>query len=245
MRCSNEERSYMPYFEYNGAKLYYEKKGNWDVSKYPILLMHGNGESMAIFDQTIEPLLTKMPFLALDTRGQGRSELVTQNCEFSYDMFADDAFALTQHLGINQFDIVGFSDGAITALLMASNPKTCMHVMRIVAVGANINPQGMRTGALKQIAHDKKVADSRGEKHKSALCSLMLTEPHITTDELAHIYACVAVVAGSNDIIKPAHTELIANSIIHAREIIIDGADHMIPEKHPDKLRAIILDELD
>ena len=235
----------MPYFEHNGANIYYEKKGNWDCIKYPVLLLHGNCEDMTIYDATIEPLLGKLPFLAIDTRGQGKSELVNNDCFFTYEMFADDVYALTSHLGINQFDIVGFSDGAITALLLAANPQTRVHVMRVVSVGANLNPQGMRHSALKQIAHDKKTADSRGEKRKSALCEMMLTQPDIKPEYLAQIYACVAVVTGSNDIIKPAHSELIANSIIHAREIILDGADHMIPQKYPDKLRAVILDELD
>ncbi|MBQ9950055.1 MAG: alpha/beta hydrolase [Clostridia bacterium] len=235
----------MPYLEHVGAKLYYEKRGNWDSMHCPVVLLHGNGEDMSVFDKATEPLYSRFPFLAMDTRGHGRSDLLSGEFNFSYEQFADDVFALVTHLCINQFDIVGFSDGAICALMLACNPDTKSHVMRVVSVGANITPDGLKPAAIRQIAREKKIADSRGEKKKSALCELMLREPHISTDELARIYASVAVVSGSNDMVKPAHSEQIANSIIHAREIIIDGAGHMIPQDFPEKLREIILDELD
>lgn len=235
----------MPYFQTEGANIYYEKKGNWESGKYPVVLLHGNGESMEIFDKTIEPLLSRLPFIAIDTRGHGKSEITDANYDFSYKVFANDVSSLLKGVGINQFDIVGFSDGAIIALLLASNKETAMHVMRVVAVGANISPKGLKSFAVNAISNDKRTAEAKGDRLTSALCSLMLREPNITASELASIYARVTVVAGSSDMIKRAHTEQIANSIIHARLVIIDGADHMIPQKFPEKLREIMIDEFD
>lgn len=235
----------MPYFENNGARIYYEKKGAWESGRYPVLLLHGNGESMEIFDKTIEPISYRFPFLAIDTRGHGKSELLNENYDFSYRMFADDVKALVRSLDINQMDIVGFSDGAIIALLLASDSEFAARIMRIVAVGANTNPKGLKGFAHSKIALDKRIADAKGNKLESALCALMLREPDISSDELARIYASVAVVVGSNDIIKPAHTDRLVSSIMHARLIVIDGADHMIPQKFPERLRGVMLDELD
>ena len=236
----------MPYYKHKGADIYYLKKGNWDTNHFPIVLLHGNGESMETFDATIEPLLDRLPFLAIDTRGQGRSEILNDNYDFTYELFAEDVYTIVvEQLGINQFDIVGFSDGGITALILASDAEKRVHINRVVAIGANLEPNGMKRFMLSRIAHEKRMADVHHDQLGSALCRLMLTEPHITADDLSRIYASVAVVAGSSDIIRPSHTEMIADSIIHARLHIVEGADHMIPQKFPERLREIILDELD
>lgn len=235
----------MPYIRHKNADLYYEKKGNWEAHHFPIVLLHGNGESMETFDATIAPLLDRLPFLAIDSRGQGKSEILNDNYDFTYELFAEDVFAVITELGINQFDIVGFSDGGIVALLLASSEQTRMHVSRMIVIGANLEPKGMKHFMLSRISHEKRMADVHHDPLQSALCRLMLNEPHITADDLSRIYACTAVVVGSNDIIKPAHTEFIADSIIHARLRVVDGADHMIPQKFPERLREIITDELD
>lgn len=234
----------MPYFEYNGAKIYYEKKGNWNTDKYPVVLLHGNGESMEIYDKPIAKLLDKLPFLAIDTRGHGKSEITNSSLGLSYSMFADDVFALIKHLNIGQFDIVGFSDGGIVALMLAIRRESAIHIMRVIAIGANLNPDGMKNSALRMIKNMKRKADLSGEAFESALCDLMLTQPDISKEDLAKIYASVAVVVGSNDMIKESHSELIANSTIHGRLLIIEGADHMIPQNHPKELGEIIYEEL-
>ena len=92
----------MPYFENNGARIYYEKKGAWESGRYPVLLLHGNGESMEIFDKTIEPISDRFPFLAIDTRGHGKSELLNENYDFSDRMFADDVRRLFEENGLEK-----------------------------------------------------------------------------------------------------------------------------------------------
>ena len=45
------------------------------------------------------------------------------------------------------------------------------------------------------------------------MLNIMVTEPHIAPSELAKISAPTLVVAGTHDMIKREHTELIAKSI--------------------------------
>lgn len=235
----------MPYFEHNGANIYYEKQGNWDTNKHPVILLHGNGESMEIFEKTTAPLLDTMPFLAIDTRGHGKSELVSKNFNFTYETFADDVYSLICELGINQFNIVGFSDGGITALILAMNEPSRVHVNSMIVIGANISPDGMKSVMINKIRYEKRIHDARHEYMESALCRLMLNEPHITTHDLGKIYASTVIVVGSHDIIKPSHTEMIADSIIHARLKVVEGCDHLVPQNFPERLREIIVDEFE
>ena len=55
---------------------------------------------------------------------------------------------------------------------------------------------------------------------------MMLTEPHITAEDLARIDVPVTVVAGSRDCVKRRDTEFIANSIPSAELVIMKRADH-------------------
>lgn len=235
----------MPYFEHNGANIHYELKGHPATdSTYPILLLHGNGESMDIFDATIQPLLNRYMFIAIDSREHGSSSVAPGSPKISYELMTQDVYALLKHLNINQCDVVGFSDGAIIALMLAMDTeKSGNLIRRIIAVGANISPDGIKPSAVIAMKAERAHAKARGDNLKYDLFDMMLTQPNITVEQLSNIFAQTAIVVGSRDMIKRSHTEMIQNAIIHARLITINGADHFIPHNNPDKLREIILEE--
>jgi pimeloyl-ACP methyl ester carboxylesterase len=53
-----------------------------------------------------------------DLRGHGRSEVLRDESAYAEDALARDAVALLEHLGIDDFDVVGYSLGARTAIRM-------------------------------------------------------------------------------------------------------------------------------
>lgn len=76
------------------------------------------------------------------------------------------------------------------------------------------------------------------------LISLMLKEPNITVRRLQQIANPILVIAGSDDVIKPEHTRLIAASIGKSQLQIIPNATHYLPFEKPDQLNKLILDFL-
>lgn len=68
------------------------------------------------------------------TRGEGRSPYKNFT-KFHYDDFARDAIALLDHLNISTVAVLGWSDGAITALDLAMNYTS--RIERVFAHGAN------------------------------------------------------------------------------------------------------------
>ena len=64
--------------------LYYKKEGNGD----PVILLHGNQESLKIFDKTIKRLSKRFTVYALDSRGHGKSDGFNES--FSYQQMAED-----------------------------------------------------------------------------------------------------------------------------------------------------------
>ncbi|NLB61988.1 MAG: alpha/beta hydrolase, partial [Clostridiales bacterium] len=219
--------------------LYYEKRGAWGDSSRPILLLHGNGESMEVFDEATKPLYENFAFLALDSRGHGKSQ---KPCGISYELMASDVYSVLEHEGIDSCDIVGFSDGAITAFLLAM--KFSHKINKIIAIGGNANPKGLKFSVRTEIRKDKLGLEKQGDAFGVALCNLMLHQPNISFKELAKIKAQTVIVVGSKDMVKHSHTKKIAKSIPNSKLIVTKGAGHFIPQDRPNELREIILHEL-
>lgn len=97
----------------NGNKIYYETYGEGE----PLLLLHGNQQSIGVFKDQISEFSKYYKVIAVDTRGQGKSEAGEK--AYSYDLFANDMITLLEQLKIEKTNIVGWSDGGNTGLIMA------------------------------------------------------------------------------------------------------------------------------
>ena len=64
------------------------------------------------------------------------------------------------------------------------------------------------------------------------ILGLMVHEPNIEPDSLHSIRIPTLVIAGTRDMIKQSHTELIAASIPDAKLVIVKGS-HFIANKKP------------
>lgn len=214
------------YIHINRQILYYEKTGEGA----PILLLHGNGEDHAIFDALIPRLEYDHTVYAIDSRGHGASNPTE---DYTYPGMAEDIAQFITSLEIESPILYGFSDGGIVGLLLALHYPGL--ISKLIISGANLNPHGMKWTFLHKIKQHYK-------KTGSPLDRLMLEEPDIDASELARIQIPVLVLAGSSDIIKPAHTKLIAESLPYSQLRIIEGEDHGSYIVHSSKLYSKISD---
>lgn len=198
------------YIQINRQILFYEKTG----SGRPILLLHGNGDDHTCFDALIPLLENTHTVYAIDSRGHGESNPTD---DYHYTGMADDIAELITALEIDAPIVYGFSDGGIIGLLLALHyPRL---ISRLAISGANLNPHGLKTSFRLKIKQHYR-------KSSSPLERMMLEEPNIDPADLAKIKIPVLVLAGSQDIIKPAHTKLIAESLPYAQLQIVQGEDH-------------------
>jgi|GEM_PF-1673483 len=226
----------------NGQLINYQIVGVKDFKlRTPALMLHGNGESMGIFKDVVSPLLMAKGFVLMDSRFQGgsRPEDDSERPRITYKLMADDALKLMEgELGIAEYDIIGFSDGAITALLMAMRS---MRVRRLVLIGVNSDPSGLKPKGVRYIQREKRMAEQAGDAVKTELCRMMLEEPHITRDMLASVICETTVVYGKNDeFVKKDNTSAIADAIPRGSLHIINGAGHDIPGTHAGELSDLI-----
>ena len=222
------------YIDLKDAKIYYEEYGKGQ----PLLFLHGNNGSISDFSQQIPFFAKHYRVIAIDTRGQGRSTDLTQDT-YSYQKFAADLYQVTKSLNLEQVDIVGWSDGGNTALIF--NYEHPEMVNRIVAIGANMNPVGVKEKLIESL---KKQIAGNDPKTNQRLIQLMLDHPDIKSNQLSLITNPVLVVAGSDDVIKDEHTRLIHKLIRNSELAIIPNATHYIPFEQPEKLNELMLNFL-
>ncbi|MBI2818495.1 MAG: alpha/beta hydrolase [Acidobacteria bacterium] len=137
-----------------------------DDDAWPVLLMHGGGQTRHAWGRTAERLAELgWKAVSLDLRGHGDSEWAL-NGDYSFTSFTADCIAVIDQLGRPPV-LVGASLGGITAILAeGSSDRTVSSGLVIVDVTHRWNPEGikrirdfMRSG-LKGFATLEEAADA-------------------------------------------------------------------------------------
>ena len=131
---------------------------------------------------------------------------------------AEDTAQFILSLKLEKPLLYGFSDGGIIGLLLASKYPGLLAKMAIS--GANTKPDA--TGRGWDLLFKIMYCFSGSRKIK-----MMLTEPHISAEQLSSIRIPVLVLAGEKDIIREEETRFIAANIPNARLKILKGENHM------------------
>ncbi len=210
----------------NDVNLYYEQTG----TGRPLILLHGNGETHKIFDKAIPILSEHFTVYAIDTRGHGQSDAVS---EYHYDDIAEDIKCFIEELDLHKPILYGFSDGGIIGLLLGAKYPGLLSQM--IISGANLSPDGIRTGWLKFFQLLNRIV-------KEPKMTMMLAEPNITAEMPGRIEIPTTVLAGSHDMIKEDHTKYIAANIKKSTLRIIKGEGHGSYIVHSKKIAELILD---
>ena len=213
-------------------------------SGFPLLLLHGNGESSEYFKSQLEAFSKTFSVIAVDTRGHGASPRGT--APFTLDRFAEDLKEFLDSRRLERIFLLGFSDGANVALLFTLRyPR---YVEKLVLNGANLFPVGVKLSVQLPIWLGWAAASlvSRFDKkavEKRELLALMVKEPRISPSELAGLRVPTLVIAGNRDMIRDSHTRLIAASIPDAELRIIEGG-HFIAAENSERFNREVLDFL-
>lgn len=222
----------------NGVNIYYEEYGTGE----PLLLLHGNSQSIEAFKMQIPEFSKHYRVIAVDTRGHGKSG--DDGKKYSYDLFAEDMAALLKHLKISKTNIVGWSDGGNTGLTLAMKHRD--KVAKLAVMGANIFIDSSvvedwvfkeLNQQLKDLQHDT----TQLSKNRIRLINLLLTEPKLSFSDLKKITCPVLVIAGEKDVIKEGHTRGIAKNITKGKLVIAPNETHDFPYKNPHSFNQLIL----
>lgn len=219
----------------------------------PVLLLHGgmgNGTNWA--NQLGSLVETGYQAIVMDTRAHGRS--TSGNQVLSYKLLADDVRRLVEHLDLEQVLLVGWSDGACTALELArTHPE---RVAGVVFFACNVDPSGtleFRMTESIQNCLTRHRLDfenlsptlERFEDLQPKLDPMQRNEPNYSLEDLRNIHVPVVVLQGSRDeFIRQEHAAYLAGALGRARLEILDGLGHFAPIADPAAFNDALLRSL-
>jgi pimeloyl-ACP methyl ester carboxylesterase len=232
-------------FVSNGTRFYYETYG----AGAPLLLIHGNGDSIGIFKGQIGDFARHHRVIAMDSRGQGKSDLGT--AALTYEQMAEDANALLDHLLLRQVKVLGWSDGGIIGLLLTIRHPEKVDMLAVM--GANLQPDAAYPWAVDGIARVRariaaQLVSSKNPKPlqlQLQLLDLLGNQPHIPLTDLATITVPTLVMAADRDVIRDEHTLIMFHAIPKSQLAIFPGATHMLPAQDPARFNRTVLDFFD
>lgn len=252
------------FYEVRGAKLYVERFGRGA----PIVFLHGG---MTFFDNTFakqrDYFAADHTVIGIDQRGHGHSP--DGPWELSYQMMADDTAAVITALGLGPADVVGISDGADIALLLARDHPEL--VRRLVASGANLR-SGLAADERERRSHwtDEqwaakvaKVADALpawfqadyarvspdGADHYLAMlgrCYRLWSQPVVIEPaDLKKIEAPALVMAGDHDFASIEDNAEIFRGLAHGALLILPATHHGTFSERPELVNLAVREFLE
>ena len=210
------------------AEVGYDDLGSGDV----VVLLHGfAGTAHAHFDPLIEALAPTYRILAPDLRGYGRSASLERTSDT--EMFrrdARDVQAILDNIAAPFAHIIGFSDGAETGIILASQLGARARSLTLWGVSGRIPPPevvSLYAEPETRIPNWPKLRDRLDELHgqgraadilrswAAAMSDFERQGGDINSREVANISCPVLVLAGSSDPYNPLDStqELVAHKI--------------------------------
>lgn len=234
------------YIEHDGAKIWYSAYG----AGLPVVLLHGGLSHSGDWGYQVPTLVTSgYRTILIDSRGHGHSTRDTR--PYSYELMASDVLAVMDALHIEKSALVGWSDGACTALVLAS--KFPERVAGVFFFACNMDPSGTKetefTSPLKR-CFNRHVKDyqqlsptpDQFDEFAAAVSLMQKTQPNYSAEDLGRISVLVAIVQSEHDeFIKPEHAEYLARSIPNADFIFLPGVSHFAPLQRPDQFNTAML----
>lgn len=196
--------------EVNNITLNYSKEGTGN----PLILLHGNGEDLHIFDPLADKLKHHFTVYAIDSRNHGGS---TKTNDWTYETMAEDIYQFIQKLKLQKVSIVGFSDGAIISLLLEIEHPGLLYKM--VLLGVNLKPTDFKKNIYNSLVQGY-------EQTQDPLLKMMLEQPNIALHTLSNIQTPTLVIAAQNDLFYRKTFTDIVKTMPHATLQIMQTHDH-------------------
>jgi pimeloyl-ACP methyl ester carboxylesterase len=237
------------YVDVNGLRTWHEVHGEGA----PVVLLHGAFAGASSWSvQT--PVLAEAGYKVHVPERRGHAHTPDVAGPLTYEVMAADTVAYLDGVVGGPAHLVGWSDGAVVALLVAQGHPEL--VDRLVLIGQYYNSSGKVTGgALDQLlaggdlvmgflraGYDPVSPD--GPEHFPVVFAKTLhmleTEPELELASLAVVGAPTLVLQGDRDDVTLEHGAAVAAALPHGRLAVLPGT-HALPVENPAVVNALLL----
>jgi pimeloyl-ACP methyl ester carboxylesterase len=236
------------YVQLGPVKTWYDEHG----AGPPLALLHGGLVDARFFEPNLAPLAEKFHVYTPERRGHGHTPDVEG--PISYQLMADDTIAFLDQVVGMPADLVGHSDGAFVAMLVAMQRPELVHRLAMISGGYDKSGEAMPgmefdvdqvVGFLGPAygevspdgaAHFPVVAAKIGEMAK--------TEPNLDVSELAKVRHRSLVMFSDDDLMTLNHAVDMYHALPNAELAVVPGTSHFLTQEKPHLVNMILLDFL-
>ncbi len=235
------------YVVLNGVRTWYDEKGTGD----PVVLLHPGGADSRAFGPNLEAFAVRFRTLTPDRRGHGRTPDVSG--PITFELMAEDTIHFLERVVGTSVRLVGYSDGAIVALLVAlRRPDLVSHLVFVAGV---FHSDGWLPGVIDpHTAPPTFMAASYGDVSPDGighypvvvekLAQMHLTGPALTAEDLAGIGCRTLVMLGDDDEVRMEHAIALYRGLPQAELAVVPGTSHGLLVEKPELCNRIISDFL-
>jgi pimeloyl-ACP methyl ester carboxylesterase len=240
------------YLTIKGTKIYYEEYGKGT----PLLLIHGGFGSIADYENIIPKLSEKYRVIAADAPGLGRSEY--PNGKLSYKLFAEYQSELIDKLKLDSLYVLGWSDGAVTGLILTKNRPD--KVKKLIISGANYkanalkdmsevknwgNPDWIEKNWPRWVQNYVQKSPSKDwKRYVTEINKIWFEEQYFPKSDLENIKVPTLIMYGDNDMYTIEHGLEIRNAIKNSQFCVIPNCSHDVFIEKPALINQISIDFL-
>jgi 3-oxoadipate enol-lactonase len=251
------------------ASLHHELSGLADA---PVLVLGNSlGTTAGIWDGQLPALEQRFRVLRYDHRGHGRSEVPPG--PYTIDELGEDLVALLDGLGIGRVSLCGLSLGGMVGMWLASRQPERVERLALISTSARLGPPELwteraavarteGTAALTEMQVSRWFTRSFRERAPEAVAAVLamlaatpgegyagcceaIRAMDLRADLPAITAPTLVVVATGDPATPPAHAEVIAAGIGHAKLELVDDAAHIVSVEQPERVTGLLLDHLD
>jgi pimeloyl-ACP methyl ester carboxylesterase len=237
------------YVELLGVRTWYDEHGDGE----PVVLLHpgGAGVDARAWGPNLEALSARFRVFTPERRGHGRTPDV--DGPITFDLMAQDTIAFLETVVGKPAHLVGCSDGAIVALLVALRRPDLVRQLAFIA--GVFHYQGWAPGVLDATADPPEFLERfyaeispDGPGHYPVivekLARMHATEPTLTPSELNQIEARTLVMVGDDDEVTLEHAITMYRNLPNGEFAVIPGTSHGLLVEKPAVCNSLIVDFL-
>jgi pimeloyl-ACP methyl ester carboxylesterase len=239
--------------ELNGVRTWYAEYGGGD----PLVYLHGGFSEASELDLVVDEYAARFRVFTPERRGHGHTPDAPG--PFDFETNTTDTVAFLETVVGGPANLVGFSDGATTALHVALRRPDL--VRRMVLISGQFHQSGLLPGlfsddlttAVAQMVASP-LAQRYGEVSPDGLAhfpvvaekvmQMTMTEPRLSVDALAGVYARTLVVSGDDDAVALEHTLALYRGLPDSELAVVPGTSHVLIAEKPHLVAQLVLDFL-
>jgi len=236
------------YVEVAGLRTWHEVSGEGE----PLVLLHGAfGGASSFSAQT--PAFVEAAYRVHAPERRGHMHTPDVDGPLTYSVMADDTIAYLDQEVSGPAHLVGWSDGAVVALLVAQRRPDL--VGRMVLIGQYYNSSGKQPDstleqdlaspdALGFLRDEYARVSPDGADHfpvvHAKTVQMILTEPEIDLTTLAEVDVPALVLQGDRDEVTIDHSRAVVAALPDARLAVLPGT-HALPLESPEVVNPLVV----